>query len=626
MNCGNRLLHVQIVILVIIVYGNITLHAQNNDIPDHPRLFLLEKEEEGIKKMLNEEEWSKIHSSILSYAKEALTLPVPVRNSTRLLDLARESLRRIFYLSYAYRMTGIYDYAKRAEDEMITVSKFEDWCPQKFLDTSEMTLAVAIGYDWLYHALKEDTRTLLKVAIREKGLNQSLESEYNGWLNGGMNWNQVCSAGMAIGALAIYEEDPSFCQSIIERSAKSLPYIMKLFDPSGVSREGYTYWNYGTSFNNLFLSATEKALGTDFDLWRNHKGYQNSDEYIYQLTTPRLYAFNYSDASSTVGLMVSMFWYAHKKQDPSILWISKKILDREKTFTDRLLPMAMVWGIGLSFKDLKYPYNNFYVGESKNSIVTMRTSHKENGCFLGFKLGTPNVSHSHMDIGSFIFEAKGIRWALDLGKDDYEKAEEAGINLSPKDQNSGRWKVFRNNNYSHNTLTVNDSLQRAKGVSYIQSYSDTPLFMNAIADVTPNYSNLLQKALRGVALVNNGFAIIQDEIKTKGSWTKIRWNMLTRADVSIKKKNEIELYLQGEIVTLKIEKPQYTFIKLEPAKGKYPFDSTNKNTTMIGIETTVAPNTEVTIQIKLIPSCSSNSNINVPSLSKWPKCIINNKY
>ena len=97
-------------------------------------------------------------------------------------------------------MTREEKYLKRAEKELLAVSAFSDWNPSHFLDVAEMTMAAAIGYDWLYSALAESSRTRIKEAILEKGIRPSFNSRHNNWLKAPHNWNQVCNAGMTFGA------------------------------------------------------------------------------------------------------------------------------------------------------------------------------------------------------------------------------------------------------------------------------------------------------------------------------------------------------------------------------------------------------------------------------------------
>ena len=39
--------------------------------------------------------------------------------------------------------------------------------------------------------------------------------------------------------------------------------------------------------------------------------------------------------------------------------------------------------------------------------------------FVGIKAGTNRVNHSHLDLGTFVLDALGQRWAVDLGGDNY---------------------------------------------------------------------------------------------------------------------------------------------------------------------------------------------------------------
>ena len=62
-----------------------------------------------------------------------------------------------------------------------------------------MTMALAIGYDWLYGYLTPSSRKAIETAIIEKGIKPSYVEEYNWFLDAGHNWNQVCNAGMTYG-------------------------------------------------------------------------------------------------------------------------------------------------------------------------------------------------------------------------------------------------------------------------------------------------------------------------------------------------------------------------------------------------------------------------------------------
>lgn len=161
------------------------------------------------------------------------------KEGRRLLAVSREALRRIFYLSFVYRMTNDEKYRLRAEQEMIAVCSFQDWNPSHFLDTGEMTLAVSLGYDWLYDKLQPETKKLIKKSILNKGFAPSKDRQYNSFLRTENNWNQVCNAGMVYGALAIMEDHREEAIEIIERAMSTIGISVKGYAPDGNYPEGY---------------------------------------------------------------------------------------------------------------------------------------------------------------------------------------------------------------------------------------------------------------------------------------------------------------------------------------------------------------------------------------------------
>ncbi|MEJ7828514.1 MAG: DUF4962 domain-containing protein [Segetibacter sp.] len=204
--------------LIAFLFLSFSVIAQSDQItsetklPGHPRILLLKGEEAAIKKTVNADKlWTSMQQAILAESDNIINAaPIErIQIGRRLLDKSREALRRLFFLSYAYRMTQDQKYLQRAEKEMLKISGFTDWNPTHFLDVAEMTMALAIGYDWLYDGLSSDSKLVIREAILKKGIEPSLDSKYNSWLKAEHNWNQVCNAGMMYGALAIYGRSDS---------------------------------------------------------------------------------------------------------------------------------------------------------------------------------------------------------------------------------------------------------------------------------------------------------------------------------------------------------------------------------------------------------------------------------
>ena len=191
-------------------------------IAEHPRILLKAGEEELIHKLIEKDSRMRsVHQYILNNADKTLEVSPVIRKKTgkRLLAVSREALQRIYYLSYAFRMTEDKKYVERAEKELLSVCEFSDWNPSHYLDVGEMTMAVAIGYDWLFNYLKESTRKKIRTAIVNKAFETA---EIGGFYNRINNWNQVCNAGLVLGALAIYEDEKEKADYIIKKLEKKL--------------------------------------------------------------------------------------------------------------------------------------------------------------------------------------------------------------------------------------------------------------------------------------------------------------------------------------------------------------------------------------------------------------------
>ena len=160
-----------LLIMPIFIFSQADVIGSSFTPPAHPRILMFKEDEATVKKMIEADAaWKKTHLIIIEESDKLLSTPTLERKQIgrRLLSVSREAIRRIFFLSYSYRLTEKREYLKRAEQEMLTISAFSDWNPSHFLDVAEMTMAMAIGYDWLYNNLSTESRTTIKEAIIKK--------------------------------------------------------------------------------------------------------------------------------------------------------------------------------------------------------------------------------------------------------------------------------------------------------------------------------------------------------------------------------------------------------------------------------------------------------------------------
>lgn len=600
-------LSVTIILLCICQLANtqgIDVRFNPSAFSTHPRILLTGEDEAEIKyRVQSDKRWSKVHSGLISECEKIISLPELERIQTgrRLLDVSREAFRRIFYLSYAYRMTGESKFKEKAEREMLAISAFSDWNPSHFLDVAEMTLALSIGYDWLYNNLSEQSKRTISNAIVEKGLKPSLEGTHT-WLSGNSNWNQVCNTGMTFGAIAVYESHRELSEMIIERSIHSIAKPMQSYAPDGAYPEGYTYWNYGTTFNVLFLSAIEKLFNTDFNLSKN-QGFLESATYMLNMVGPTRERFNYGDCGDPISPSPAMFWFAKKTNDSSIVWNQKYFIDNIPTsnyMDNRFLPAIIIWGHSLDLESISTPSNHLWVGQGATPVALMRSSWTDpNAIFVGLKAGRAGSSHSHMDVGSFIVEMDNVRWGLDLGIQDYHSLESKGLDLWNRKQDSDRWNIFRYNNFSHNTLIINNQKQNVKGYALIDRHGKRANLTYAISDLSKVYDKQLRKIERGVAIVNDKVVVVQDEIESLDNETTIRWNMITSASAKIIDKNTFILTKGDKSMTIKVEGSTSVKLRQWSTTSNNDYDAPNTGTVAVGFEADIPANTKAVFKVEM---------------------------
>ncbi len=592
----------------------------------NPKLLLPKGEEVLIKQSIAADAGlKKVHDGIIAESDKIISKPLLERVLTgrRLLGISREALRRIFFLSYAYRMTDDEKYATRAEQEMVNVANFTDWNPSHFLDVAEMTMAVAIGYDWLYDKMPETSRLTVRNAIVKKGIEPSYVGKQS-WINGTNNWNQVCHAGLSFGAIAISDSYKDSAELVLQRAIDNLPKVMNMYNPDGAYPEGYSYWGYGTMFNVLFIDAYEKFKKTTFD-YSAVPGFLKTPEYMLHLSGPSGFSFNYSDAGTKNYVQPAMYWFASKKNDWSLLFYEKEYLAKTTTSAfigERTLPALLIWSRGKTMNNVSLPAANMWNGNGEVPVTMMRTSWSDpNAIYLGFKLGTPSASHAHMDIGSFVMDADGERWASDFGMQDYNSLETAGVDLWNRAQNSGRWTVFRYNNLAHNTLAFNNQYQLVKGNASLTGISKMENFMSAATDLTKVYEGQLARAERGVAIVNKKYVVVRDEVQAATAPTTMRWTMLTTATPTINASNSTITLTKGtKKVILKIASFTPVTLKTWTTVSPNSYDAANPGTTLVGFEANLPAGTSTTFNVFLSPERNFNEiDYTVLPIANWPK-------
>src|SRR5581483_7269463 len=217
------------------------------------------------------------------------------------------------------------------------------------------------------------------------------------------------------------------------------------------------------------------------------------------------------------GIASQMFWLAKRFNQP--------------LFAASERDFAAKWGdafhllwwndSGTTLADANVPLDALF---KRVNVACFRSAWNDRDAwYVGFKGGDNSANHAHLDLGTFVLDAMGQRWASDLGSDDYNLPEYFG---------KLRFSYYRTRTEGHNTLLIDDQNQEASAKAPIVAYASEPGRAFAIADLSQGYKYCGAKVRRGVELLNRNTVVVEDEIESPQP-IKVQWNLHTIAGVKI---------------------------------------------------------------------------------------------
>ena len=601
------------ILIVTVAISALVLSASAKDlsyknIAPHPRLLMKGGEEQKIIKQLEDGKNAYLCNAndlIFSFAESLFDQPYVTRPAKgHILAQSREVEKRVFYLAYAYRISGDVRYAKRAEEEMLNACSWYDWDPDHWLDTAEVMTALAIGYDWMFDYLSQETKDKITDALINKGLRTA---EGQKWYNVDYNWNQVCNSAMIGTSLAVYELIPEEAQKYIAKSVESNPKAMAVYAPDGAYPEGYGYWNYGTTYQVLMIEFVRTALGQELGIEKS-PGFLKSAEFIQMMETPCGKAYAFYDSQVEQLMMPMVFWFARECRDQSLCWSACAMLEKEKTKTytnkevDRFLPCAVIYASQLNLNTEAKPTRTVYHAKGKTPLYLYRSGWDgPMDTYLGVKGGVPTNNHAHMDNGSFIFEKNGIQWATDLGLQSYGSFYKHNISIWDFSQNSQRWGCYRMSNQSHNTLIIDEANHNAKGRAEIIETYDSRDNKGCKVDMTQTLAPYVSEASRTIKLNSDNTELTVNDllVVVPGEDHILKWNMITRAVPRIESERSIILSKKGHKMRLEVVSPQKVTVMVDSANSDNEYDSPNYGASCVGFISKLPAGEKYEITVKL---------------------------
>ncbi|KAF8893247.1 chondroitin AC/alginate lyase [Mucidula mucida] len=604
--------------------------------PDRPRLIAPKYKWDALPDMIAKDPYmSSWNDTIMAYAQGLLgegPKAYYMDGASGILDISREVKQRVKALSYAYRMTEDTSYVDRVWLELqnaagtsadTTFPTDDKWNSEHFLDTAEMASAFGIAYDWLHDIWTDDQKAAIRDALNTNALSLGVEAyggaSYGWWrTNTQGNWNCVCNAGLTIASLAILDDDnvghaAALLGLTIDNAKENCADAVST---DGTWKETPNYWYFGTTGHAEMASALLTATGSDYELMTVNPDFQKTGDFhmhVYGATS--MFEFGDSGPNKFSSTANSIMFYAEYYKIPEYALFQRDRWDAAE-------PWAMFWyNPGLSGAYWEDKEVDAFFNDPLDQWVAMRSSWTDqNALYVAMKAGENqgHQTHNDLDVGDFVLDAMGTRWAGEFGNGDYLSTDY----FSSEAQTATRWTYYRKGTEGQNTLLIGGANQNAaakpeilaSGSSGTKQGSSTVMDWEGsafwVTDMTSAYN--VTSVKRGVRTINNRRQVlIQDEVDSDQA---VQWQMHTNATVSTNGATAT-LTRDGKTLEVHILSPSGASFSSEASTGT-DIDQANPGITTLMIQLDAGT---LDIQVLFNPQWDGVSLVTPPSvaLADW---------
>lgn len=412
-------------------------------------------------------------------------------------------------------------------------TSFADWYPAQPHVTTDFLIATCIGYDWLHTGFNKQQIDKIKEYILNQGIAplvahlEKIEADKaKADLPPGVEEFGAASA-LIIGALCIADEDAATAKKAVGVAAKIFGKGMTRFAPSGVWPDGPDEGERILDYAILVIQSLKACSGGDLG-FSALEGFVRAGDARVHLTNPAGQIFNYGDSEGAVLYAPWVgSWLAGAHGNPGLpAVVAGPVQGPDSAF------------LGLSGFLLYHNPHAAGTGTASGldaafpgaEVATLRSAWNDrNALYVGLKGGDTANLHSQLDLGTFILDAGGQRWGIELGME----SDRAPGMANPADR-ARRYGNYPQGSKGQNIIVTKAENQPLEAKAALAGFVTTPERGAAIVDLKDPYNKEAKSYLRGAMVVRGAqnYAVIQDDISLKGSQT-LTWQMHTRATVAI---------------------------------------------------------------------------------------------
>ncbi len=401
--------------------------------------------------------------------------------------------------------------------------------------------AAATASDWT-GGLPEANDSVL---VKWIGPTTCMLSDQDNWVNGPTNLAAVHDSAAFLAAVSFLKDRPVQAGTLAKAALTAVQPALKTITADGGTYEGPGYWNYqSTAVSSLYSTVANvyKTLPVPLPTLAR------VSKYAIDATTPTGQAVSFADSSPERISPLMPAWDAYSRKDATVAgWAAGQY---QRTKDVRLLWWWTSPGATREPSSAVFPATGLAVLQAPGKTATLK--------------GGPNGAlHSHLDLGTFSYNSKGVEWIIDPGPGSYSLP---GYFSSPQ-----RWTYWKTSTSGHSTISDTGKNQPLTASAPLAVPSAT----GAVVDLRQALPGTT-KALRSTTLTPTGVTL-KDSIQAPQP-RDLKWQLVTDAAVKITA-NQVTLIKSGQNITITLTgAPPTTQLTATPAPET---SSTGANLTLI---------------------------------------------
>jgi SLA1 homology domain 1, SHD1 len=424
----------------------------------------------------------------------------------------------------------------RGVKELVAIcdaSSFADWYPAQPHVTTDFLIAACLGYDWLQTGMNKQQIDRARECILNQGVAplmaflEKIEADkVMAEQPPGVEEFGAASA-LLIAALCLADEDAATAKKAAGAGAKIFGKGMLRFAPAGVWPDGPDDGDKVLDYAIMVIQSIKSCSGGDlgFSLL---EGFARAGDARLFLTNPAGQIFNYGDTSgASLSAPWVGSWLAGMHGNPGLPAVVAGPAQGTESAYFGLAGTLMYHNPHAAGYGTASGLDAAFAGAE---VATLRTAwNDKNAMFVGIKGGNTSELLSQLDLGTFILDAGGVRWGIELGAE-----SDRGPGMNKPTDRAKRYGNYREGSGGQNVITSGGANQPLDAKAAISGFISTPERGVAIVDLKGAYSGEAKDYQRGAMLVRGAqnYAVIQDDFSVKGKQS-LAWSMHTRATVAV---------------------------------------------------------------------------------------------